>query len=60
MAAWVKEEESASKHRQRKREADEANKVEVAPRVTVASSRRFLAAFIGPTQGFPKRRRLCR
>ena len=51
MATWVKEEEKASKHRQRKREAEEADKVEVAPGVTVASLRRFRAALIGPTQG---------
>ena len=51
MAAWVKEEEKASEHRQRKREAEEANKVEVAPGVTVASLRRFRAALVGPTQG---------
>ena len=53
----MKEEESASKHRQRKREAEEAeeaDKVEVAPRVTVASLRRFRVALIGPTQGFSK------
>ena len=43
MAAWVKEEENASKHRQRKREAEEADKVEVAPGVTLASLRRFRA-----------------
>ena len=30
MAAWVKAEENASKHRQRKREAEEADKVVVA------------------------------
>ena len=59
MAAWVKEEEKASEHRQRKTEGEEADKVEVAPGVTVASLRRFRAAFIGPTQGLPKRRRLC-
>ena len=59
MAAWVREEENASNQRQ-KREAEEANKVEVAPGVTVASLRRFRTAFIGPTQGLPKRRRLCR
>ena len=35
MAAWVKEEEKASKHRQRKRYAEEADKVEAAPGVTV-------------------------
>ena len=61
MAAWwAKEEENMSKHRHRKREAKEADKVEVAPVVTVASLRRLLAALIGPTQGLPKRRRLCR
>ena len=60
MAAWVKKEENASKHRQRKREAEEADKVEGAPGVTVASLRRFRAALIGPTQGLPMRRRLCR
>ena len=60
MAARVKEEEKASEHRQqRKREAEEADKVEVAPGVTVASLRRFRAALVGPTQGLPKRRRLC-
>ena len=57
MAAFVKEEEKASKHWQRKIEAEEADKVEVAPRVTVASLRRFRAALIGPTQGLPKPRR---
>ena len=41
MAAWVKEEENASEHRQRKREAEDADKVEIAPGVTVASFRRF-------------------
>ena len=46
MTAWVKEEENASKHRQRKREAEEADKVEVVPGVTVASLRRFRAALI--------------
>ena len=55
----MKEEEKASKHRQGKREAEEADKVEVAPGVTVASLRRFGAALIGPTQGLSKRRRLC-
>ena len=59
MAAWVKEEERTSEHRQRKREAEEADKIEVAPGVTVASLRRFRAALIGPTQGLPRRRRLC-
>ena len=51
MAAWVKEEENASDQRQKKRETEEADKVEVAPAVTtVASLRRFRAALIGPTQ----------
>ena len=49
MAAWVKEDEKASEHRQRKREAEEADKVGVAPGVAVASLRRFRAALIGPT-----------
>ena len=54
------EEENASNQRQKKREAEEADKVEVAPGVTVASLRRFRTALIGPTEGLPKRRRLCR
>ena len=41
LAAWVKEEENASEHRQMKREAGEADKVEFAPGVTVASLTRF-------------------
>ena len=41
------------------REAKETDKVEVAPGVTVASLRRVRTALIGPTQGLPKRRRLC-
>ena len=60
MAAWwVKEEEKASEHRQREREAEEADKLEVVPGVTVARLRRLRAALIGPTQVLPKRRRLC-
>ena len=59
MVAWVKEEKNASEHRQGKGEAEEANKVEVTPGMTAASSRRFIAAMFGPTQGLPKRRRLC-
>ena len=59
MAAWVSEEENASNQRQKKRETEEADKVEVPPVVTVASMRRFRAALIGPTQGLSKRRRLC-
>ena len=60
MAALVKEEENASNQRQKKREEAEADKVEVAPRVTVANLRRFRAALIRPTQGLLKRRRLYR
>ena len=60
MAVWVKEEENESNHRQKKREAEEADKGEVAPGVTVASLRRFRAVLIGPTEGLAKRRRLCR
>ena len=59
MAAWVKKEEKASEHRKRKREAEEADKVKVAPEVTVSSSRRFTVTLVGPTQGLPKRHRLC-
>ena len=59
MAVWVKEEKKAPEHRQRKREAEEADKVEVAPGVTVASLRRFRATLSELTQGLPKRRRLC-
>ena len=53
-------EENAFNQRQKKREAEEADKFEVAPGVTVASLRGFRTALIGPTQGLPKRRRLCR
>ena len=60
MAAWVREEENASNQRQKKREAEEADKVEDAPGVTVASVRHFRTALIGPTQGLTKRRRLYR
>ena len=60
IAAWVREEKNASNQRQKKRNAEEADKVEVASGVTVASLRRFRTALIGPTQGLPKRRRLCR
>ena len=59
MAAWVKGQENASNQRQKKREAKEADKVDVAPGMTVASLRRFRSALIGPTQGLSKRRRLC-
>ena len=43
---------------QKKREAEEADKVEVAPGVTVASLRCFRAALNRPSQGLPKRHRL--
>ena len=56
----MKEEEKASEHRKRKREAEEADKVEVAPGVIAGSLRRFRAALIGLTQRLPKRRRSCR
>ena len=49
----MKEEEKASENRYRKREAEEADKVEVAPGVIVASLRHFRATLIGPTQGTP-------
>ena len=52
----MREEENASNQRQKKIEAEEADKVEIAPGVTLASLRRFRAALIGPTQGLPKRR----
>ena len=55
----MRKEKKASENRQRKGEAEEADKVEVASGVTVASLRRHRAALIGPTQGLPKRRRLC-
>ena len=60
MAARAMEEQNASNRRQKKREAEELDKVEVALGVAVASLRRFRAVLIGPTQGLPKRRRLCR
>ena len=59
MAAWLKEEEKAPEHWQRKREAEEAEKVKVAPGVAEASLSCFRATLIGLTQGLPKRRRLC-
>ena len=45
LAAWVREEEKASENQQRKREAEEVDKAEVAPRVTVGRLRRFRGAF---------------
>ena len=46
MAAWVREEEKGSENRQRKRETEEADEVEVAPGVTVASLSCFRSALI--------------
>ena len=60
MTAWVREKEKACENRQREREAEKADKVEVAPRVAVGTLRCFRAAVIGPIQGLPKRRRLHR
>ena len=52
MGAWVKEEEKAPENwqRNREREVHEADKIEVAPGVTVGSLRRFRAVFKGPTR----------
>ena len=60
MAASVRKEKKASENQQSKREAEEADKVEVAPGVTVESLRRFRAALVGRAQGLPKRHRLRR
>ena len=60
MVAWVRREENTSENWQRKREAEEADQVEVTPGVTVEILRRFRAALIGPSQGLRKRRRLRR
>ena len=49
MTAWVREDKKAPENRQRKRGAEEVDKVLVVSGVTVASSRRFRAALIGPT-----------
>ena len=58
ISGWGKEDESAAQNWQRKREAEEADKVVVASRVTVGESRRFRAALLGSSQGSLKRRRL--
>ena len=57
MAGWMEEEESTAITRQRKREAEEADKV-VASGVTVGQLRRFRAALLGPSLAPLKRRRL--
>ena len=58
MATWMRGKLKAPGNRLRKREAEEAENVEIAPGVTVGSSRRFIVALIGPTQGLSKRCRL--
>ena len=60
MATWAREEEKASENQKRKREAEEADKVEVAPGAAVENLSRFRTALIGLTQEPPKRHRLCR
>ena len=50
MAEWVREEEKASKTRQKKREEEEADMVEVVPSAALGSLTRFRATLIGPTQ----------
>ena len=49
MAGWREEDESAAITWPRKREAEEADKVVVASRVTVGQLRRFRAALLGPS-----------
>ena len=56
MAGWREEEESAAITRQRKREAEKADKVVVASGVTVGQLRRFRAALLGPSLAPLKRR----
>ena len=55
MAAWVREGGKMAENRQRKKEAEDAGKIEVA-----YSLRRPRATLIGPIQGLRKRRRLRR
>ena len=57
--SMVTKEMKASEHLQRKREAKDPDKVEVAPGLTVASLRRFRVALIGQTRGLSKRRQPC-
>ena len=49
MATWRKEEERAAEARRNKREEEEADKIPIAPGVTVGQLRRFRAALIAPT-----------
>ena len=60
MTAWRKEEEKVVGNRQRKREAEEAEKVVVVPKFTAGKLRRYRAAMVGPFPGPPKHRRLRR
>ena len=57
MAAWAKEEEKASQHRQSKRDVEGLDRVEAAPGLTVASLRRLKAALIEPAQRLPQDKR---
>ena len=47
----VKEEEKPPENRQRKRDAEEADKIDVAPGTIIGGLRRFRAALIGRTPG---------
>ena len=58
MAGWRNEEESATITRQRKREAEEADKGVVASAISVGQLRRFRAALLGPSLAPLKQRRL--
>ena len=49
VVGWREEEESTAITRQKKREAEEADKVVVASGVTVGQLRRFRAALLGPS-----------
>lgn len=53
--AWRKEEKRSAELRQKKRKAEEANKVPIVLSVTARQLRRFNAALIGPHKGPPKR-----
>ena len=55
---WKEEEESVAITRQRKREAEEADKVVVVSGVTVGQLRSFRSALLGPSLPPLKRRRL--
>ena len=59
-SVWMRVKKKTPESRQRKREVEEADKVEVRPEVTVRSLRGVGAAFIGPTQWLLNQRRLHR